>query len=108
MIVPILLMALGSVAAFPSGADGTLVEGFAGDALAFVGTPVAALLIGVLLALALLPERRDEETLTRLRFTRQALHAARLGFVHPVNSSDLAFDSAMPADMQELFSVLDV
>ena len=65
ILVPILLMALGSVAAFPSGEDGTLVEGFLGDVLAFVGTPVAALLIGVLLALALLPERRDEETLTR-------------------------------------------
>jgi GntP family gluconate:H+ symporter len=65
ILVPIGLMALGSVAAFPSGEDGTLVEGFPGDALAFIGTPVAALLIGVLLALALLPERRDEESLTR-------------------------------------------
>jgi GntP family gluconate:H+ symporter len=64
ILVPIGLMALGSVAAFPSG-DGTLVEGFLGETLAFIGTPVVALLLGVLLALALLPERRDEETLTR-------------------------------------------
>ncbi len=64
ILVPIGLMAVGSVAAFPSG-DGTLVGGFAGETLAFVGTPVVALLLGVLLALALLPERRDEETLTR-------------------------------------------
>jgi gluconate:H+ symporter, GntP family len=65
ILVPIALMALGSVAAFPAGEDGTLVPGALGEAVAFVGTPVAALLIGVLLALALLPQRRDEESLTR-------------------------------------------
>jgi 23S rRNA pseudouridine1911/1915/1917 synthase len=46
--------------------------------------------------------------LDRLAFHRQALHAARLGFVHPVTRTALSFDSAMPADMQELFSHLDV
>ncbi len=46
--------------------------------------------------------------LERLGFARQALHAARLGFVHPVTSATLAFDSEMPADMQELFSSLHV
>ena len=65
ILVPIALMAAGSVAAFPAGGgDETLVGGFAGDAIAFVGTPVAALLLGVLLALALLPQRRDSEVLT--------------------------------------------
>lgn len=44
--------------------------------------------------------------LETLGFRRQALHAARLGFIHPVNSNALAFDSEMPADMQELFSGL--
>jgi 23S rRNA pseudouridine1911/1915/1917 synthase len=39
-------------------------------------------------------------------FERQALHAARLGFVHPVTSAALSFESNMPADMQELFSHL--
>lgn len=48
------------------------------------------------------------ELLKRLRFERQALHAARLGFVHPITSQTLAFDSAMPADMQELLSALTV
>ncbi len=48
------------------------------------------------------------EILKRLGFERQALHAARLGFVHPVNSNALAFDSEMPADMQELLSALTV
>ena len=48
------------------------------------------------------------ETLARLGFRRQALHAARLGFIHPVTSAALAFDSNIPADMQELFSELAV
>lgn len=43
-----------------------------------------------------------------LGFHRQALHAAHLGFTHPVTRTPLAFDSAMPADMQELFSHLIV
>jgi len=46
--------------------------------------------------------------LDRLDFHRQALHAARIGFIHPINSLALAFESAMPADMQELFSQLNV
>uniref|UniRef100_UPI0035CB10CF RluA family pseudouridine synthase n=1 Tax=uncultured Sphingomonas sp. TaxID=158754 RepID=UPI0035CB10CF len=44
--------------------------------------------------------------LETLGFRRQALHAARLGFIHPVNSNALAFDSELPADMQELFTAL--
>ena len=46
--------------------------------------------------------------LETLGFRRQALHAAHLGFIHPVTSQALAFESAMPADMQELFSQLHV
>ena len=44
--------------------------------------------------------------LETMGFTRQALHAARLGFIHPITSNALAFDSEMPADMQELFTTL--
>ncbi len=46
--------------------------------------------------------------LETLNFRRQALHAAHLGFIHPINSSALAFDSELPADMQELFNILRV
>jgi 23S rRNA pseudouridine1911/1915/1917 synthase len=46
--------------------------------------------------------------LETLGFRRQALHAARLGFIHPVKSTALAFESEMPADMQELFTELHV
>ncbi|MBB6122323.1 RluA family pseudouridine synthase [Sphingobium subterraneum] len=41
-------------------------------------------------------------------FNRQALHAARLGFIHPITEEKLRFDSALPADMQELLSQLRV
>ena len=40
--------------------------------------------------------------LAELDFRRQALHAARLGFVHPVSGERLAFSSALPAEMAEL------
>src|SRR5206468_5435039 len=44
--------------------------------------------------------------LKELQFHRQALHAAELGFTHPVTKHKLSFSSAMPADMQELFNAL--
>jgi 23S rRNA pseudouridine1911/1915/1917 synthase len=46
--------------------------------------------------------------LKELGFQRQALHAAELGFTHPVTKSRLSFSSPMPSDMQELFKALGV
>jgi 23S rRNA pseudouridine1911/1915/1917 synthase len=43
-----------------------------------------------------------------LDFYRQALHAAELGFTHPVTKSRLSFASPMPPDMQELKRALGV
>ncbi len=40
--------------------------------------------------------------LKALDFDRQALHAARLGFIHPVTGNRLSFSSEIPADMREL------
>jgi 23S rRNA pseudouridine1911/1915/1917 synthase len=48
------------------------------------------------------------QLLNQLDFRRQALHAASLGFVHPVTKARLSFDSALPSDMQELFTALGV
>lgn len=48
------------------------------------------------------------ELLIRLGFQRQALHAAELGFTHPVSKEKLSFKSAVPSDMQELFMALTV
>ena len=41
-------------------------------------------------------------------FPRQALHAATLGFTHPVSGENLRFESPMPADMADLITLLRV
>jgi 23S rRNA pseudouridine1911/1915/1917 synthase len=46
--------------------------------------------------------------LKELNFQRQALHAAELGFTHPVTKHRLSFSRAMPPDMQELAAALGV
>ncbi|HWH16899.1 MAG TPA: RluA family pseudouridine synthase [Allosphingosinicella sp.] len=48
------------------------------------------------------------DLLNQLDFKRQALHAAILGFYHPVTTEKLSFKSAIPSDMQELFRALSV
>lgn len=40
------------------------------------------------------------------KFDRQALHAASLGFIHPISGEILRFDSSLPEDMQLLLSAL--
>ncbi len=54
------------------------------------------------------PAGRTRLILEELGFRRQALHAARLGFIHPITLQPMSFDSAMPPDMQELFTTLHV
>jgi len=54
-------------------------------------------------------ERKGFKTiLETLGFKRQALHARTLGFIHPSTDKPLLFQSALPADMQELLSALHV
>ena len=50
--------------------------------------------------------KSSRKLLKNLNFHRQALHAAELGFTHPVTKHRLSFASGMPADMQELFNAL--
>ncbi|MEW4983281.1 MAG: 23S rRNA pseudouridine(1911/1915/1917) synthase RluD [Cycloclasticus sp.] len=45
-------------------------------------------------------------TETLRNFKRQALHAARLGVVHPVSGEEVAWECEMPADMANLVDVL--
>lgn len=52
--------------------------------------------------------KEHRELLKELDFNRQALHAAELGFVHPVTKARLSFKSALPSDIQELFGALRV
>ena len=42
------------------------------------------------------------QLLKDIGFARQALHAAELGFLHPVTGAEVKFASPLPADMQEL------
>lgn len=44
----------------------------------------------------------------RVIFARQALHAASLGFIHPISGEKLFFTSNLPDDMQELLTLLSV
>ncbi|MBA3527536.1 MAG: RluA family pseudouridine synthase, partial [Sphingomonas sp.] len=53
-----------------------------------------------------LSAKNSRELLKSLGFHRQALHAAELGFTHPVTKHRLSFSSGMPPDMQELFTAL--
>ncbi len=46
------------------------------------------------------------DLLNQLDFKRQALHAAEIGFIHPISKEFLSFKSAVPSDMQELFRAL--
>jgi 23S rRNA pseudouridine1911/1915/1917 synthase len=39
-------------------------------------------------------------------FPRQALHARRLGLVHPVSGEEMSWESPLPADMEALLAVL--
>ncbi len=52
--------------------------------------------------------KTHRKLLNEIGFHRQALHAARLGFVHPVTKRRLSFESGMPPDLQELFTALGV
>lgn len=54
-----------------------------------------------------LPAGASEELIQMLRrFKRQALHAARLAFVHPASGDELEFEVAPPADFQALLEVM--
>ena len=39
-------------------------------------------------------------------FPRQALHAATLGFLHPVSGAEMRFEAPLPADMADLLAAL--
>ena len=51
---------------------------------------------------------QHKELLAELNFRRQALHAVSLGFIHPVTSTALSFESPIAGDMQQLLSHLCV
>jgi len=52
------------------------------------------------------PAEKVREAVRASGLSRQALHAAVLGFRHPVTGEDLRFESPLPADMARLESLL--
>ena len=48
----------------------------------------------------------DEAAAAVAAFPRQALHAAVLGFKHPITGAELSFESELPADMAALIEIL--
>jgi 23S rRNA pseudouridine1911/1915/1917 synthase len=46
--------------------------------------------------------------LSELGFARQALHAATLGFIHPITKEKLSFASPLPADIHDLIGRLSI
>ena len=55
-----------------------------------------------------MPDTISRDALAILRaFPRQALHAARLSFAHPIIGAALDFDSPLPADMTGLLTTID-
>ena len=57
---------------------------------------------------AQMPDQISRDILAGLRgFERQALHAAHLGFIHPITKEPLAFDSPLPEDMMGLIKQIE-
>jgi 23S rRNA pseudouridine1911/1915/1917 synthase len=52
------------------------------------------------------PTPAVREAMAQAALTRQALHAAVLGFVHPVTGETLRFESPLPPDMAQLEALL--
>lgn len=48
----------------------------------------------------------DEAQIAVQQFPRQALHAYRLGFTHPITNEPMSWTSELPTDMQNLIEVL--
>jgi 23S rRNA pseudouridine1911/1915/1917 synthase len=66
---------------------------------AIVGDPLYGLLR--------LPKGATEALIAMLhRFKRQALHAEKLSFVHPISGEQISVEAPIPEDMQELLKVL--
>jgi 23S rRNA pseudouridine1911/1915/1917 synthase len=54
-----------------------------------------------------LPRKASDELIAGLRgFRRQALHAEKLAFEHPITGAAMAFEATRPADMDALLEVL--
>ncbi len=75
--------------------------------LAHLGCPlIGDPLYGKQRALKAVGPHAEESDAAVRAFPRQALHAAVLGFKHPVTGQELRFESPVPADMEALLAAL--
>ena len=57
---------------------------------------------------AQMPDNLARDGLSQMRkFDRQALHAAYLGFSHPVTGEALSFETPLPTDMASLLALIE-
>jgi len=49
----------------------------------------------------------DEEMAEILAFPRQALHAWKIHFIHPLEGEEMEFEAQVPADMRKLINILE-
>ena len=65
-------------------------------------------LYGTPLRSAQVPDQISRDLLAEMRnFGRQALHAAILGFTHPITGEELSFESPLPEDMKALIKTIE-
>ena len=65
-------------------------------------------LYGTPLRSAQVPDQISRALLAQMRsFERQALHAAILGFRHPITGEELSFESPLPEDMKALIKTIE-
>ena len=58
---------------------------------------------------AQMPDNFARSGLSQMRkFDRQALHAAYLGFSHPVTGEALTFETPLPSDMASLLALIEI
>ena len=58
--------------------------------------------------LSQMPDKISKQALLAIRsFSRQALHASELGFIHPISKKQLDFSAPLPKDLQDLQTVLE-
>ena len=57
---------------------------------------------------AQMPDKISKQALLTIRsFSRQALHASELGFIHPISKKQIDFTAPLPEDLQDLQTVLE-
>ena len=58
--------------------------------------------------LSQMPDKISKQALLAIRsFSRQALHASELGFIHPISKKQIDFTAPLPKDLQDLRTVLE-